>query len=92
MKMFSGKVVRKFRDKHTKKVYDIDADYHHEDEKRLNQLEDLGFVEIEEKAKGGDPGDEFPKHTSGGYYELPNGDKVQGKNAALKAMEELKAG
>ena len=29
------------------------------------------------------------KHTGGGWYELPNGRKVQGKEAAEKALKEL---
>lgn len=29
------------------------------------------------------------KHTGGGYYELPNGEKVQGKENALKALADL---
>lgn len=29
------------------------------------------------------------KHTGGGWYELPNGQKVQGKEAAEKALKEL---
>ncbi|WP_422122926.1 hypothetical protein DHX103_14440 [Planococcus sp. X10-3] len=33
-----------------------------------------------------DPVDpEFPKHTGGGYYELSNGEKVQGKENAVQA-------
>lgn len=28
-----------------------------------------------------------PRHTGGGWYELPNGEKVQGKEAALKRMQ-----
>lgn len=29
---------------------------------------------------------EFPKHTGGGYYELSNGEKVKGKEAAMEAQ------
>ncbi len=32
----------------------------------------------------------FPKRTGGGYYELSNGEKVKGKEAAEKAENELK--
>lgn len=35
---------------------------------------------------------EFPKHTGGGYYELSNGEKVKGKDEAIKAEEALKSG
>jgi len=33
---------------------------------------------------------EFPKHTGGGYYELSNGAKVQGKEDAAQAELALK--
>ena len=33
---------------------------------------------------------EYPKHIGGGYYELSNGEKVKGKDEALKAEEALK--
>ena len=32
---------------------------------------------------------EFPKHTGGGWYELSNGDKLQGKDNALEAEAAL---
>lgn len=32
---------------------------------------------------------EFPKHVGGGYYELSNGEKIKGKDEALKAENEL---
>lgn len=28
----------------------------------------------------------YPKHLGGGYYELPNGKRVRGKEKAIKAM------
>lgn len=31
------------------------------------------------------------KHIGGGWYELPNGEKVQGKDEAIEAIEVLKA-
>jgi hypothetical protein len=31
---------------------------------------------------------DFPKHTGGGWYELSNGEKVQGKAEAEKAEKE----
>lgn len=35
---------------------------------------------------------EFPKHTGGGWYELSNGEKVQGKDEAIEAEQALKSG
>lgn len=34
-------------------------------------------------------GSEFPKHTGGGWYELSNGEKVQGQEAAETAEAKL---
>lgn len=34
----------------------------------------------------------FPKSLKGGYYELSNGEKVRGKEAAIEAEAALKAG
>lgn len=36
--------------------------------------------------------EEYPKHTGGGHYELSNGEKVRGKDAAIEAEEALKEG
>ncbi|MEC3884587.1 hypothetical protein VKA52_12710 [Halobacillus sp. HZG1] len=33
---------------------------------------------------------EFPKHKGGPWYELSNGEKIQGKEEAVQAEEELK--
>ena len=33
--------------------------------------------------------DVYPKHTGGGWYELSNGEKVRGKEEAIKAEKEL---
>ncbi len=32
---------------------------------------------------------EFPKHTGGGWYQLSNGERVQGKTDAIAAEKEL---
>lgn len=32
---------------------------------------------------------DFPKHTGGGWYKLSNGEKVKGKDEALKAENDL---
>lgn len=41
-------------------------------------------VDTDEKSE------EYPVHTGGGYYELSNGDKVQGKDKAIEAEQKLK--
>lgn len=56
----------------------------------------IKFDEDQEAPKDEDPGEanesEFPKHTGGGYYELSNGEKVKGKEAAEKSENALKSG
>lgn len=45
------------------------------------------------ESNGDDPEGEAEnelKHVGGGYYELPNGEKVKGKEKALEALAELK--
>lgn len=42
--MYTGKVVKTFRDKHTSKIHRKGSEYSHEDEKRLKELSKLGFV------------------------------------------------
>jgi hypothetical protein len=51
-------------------------------------------VESNEEVESESDSDEYPKQTKEGspWYVLSNGEKVQGKDAAAKAEEELKAG
>jgi len=42
------------------------------------------------KEKVTETASKFPKHTGGGWYELSNGEKVQGKEHAVAAEDELK--
>lgn len=42
--MFTGKVVKDFRDKYTRKIHRKGSEYSHKDEKRLKELAKLGFV------------------------------------------------
>lgn len=39
-----------------------------------------------------DDGEDYPRHTGGGYYELSNGSKVKGKDEAIKVENALKHG
>lgn len=75
-----GIVLKDFQCKETKKVYRAGETY---EGNRLEELQELGYVSAEEGA------DKFPKHTGGGFYQLSNGDKVKGKDAALAAQAEL---
>lgn len=49
--MFTGKVIKKFIDKHTRKRYEVGQEYSHKDENRLKELSKLGFVEYESSDK-----------------------------------------
>jgi len=94
--------VKAFTDKLDKHVYQKGDFYPHNvhknvSEERANELIDKGYVKLtSELGKAALEPDEneveFPKHKGGGYYELSNGETVQGKDAAIAAEEELKAG
>lgn len=69
-----------------------------EKEDRIVELEER-IAELEQTKEGQEPpaleGEEHNEelgveqyHVGGGYYELPNGDKVRGKDNAIKALEE----
>ncbi|KDR95906.1 hypothetical protein SAMN02745945_01820 [Peptoclostridium litorale DSM 5388] len=45
----------------------------------------LGKVDEQES-----PAEDLLVHKGAGWYELPNGEKIQGKDEALKRLEELK--
>lgn len=48
--------------------------------KRVEELIRLGYIHKEDEEDKQD----FPKHVGGGWYELSNGEKVQGKEEAEK--------
>jgi len=78
------KVIKDFRDKtDNKKLYKKGDAYEHENEDRIAHLVSKGF--LEEKSKQPPKGE--LKHTGGGWYELPNGEKVQGKEEAQAALD-----
>ena len=76
----------RFKDKFTKDIYPIGAEYVSDDESRVKYLQDEGYLDVEYISN-----DEniFPKHTGGGWYDLSNGEKVKGKDEATAAEEEL---
>ncbi|MFJ7831795.1 hypothetical protein ACIQXU_16415 [Peribacillus sp. NPDC097284] len=77
------KVKNKFRDKDTEKVFNQGDLYTHEDAERVTFLVEQGFIDKEEVES------EFPKHMGGGWYELSNGEKVQGKEEASVAEKKI---
>jgi len=42
---------------------------------------------VDVDAEQAETSDVEPKHVGGGWYELPNGERVRGKQAALDAMK-----
>lgn len=64
------------------------------DEKEAEQLVDGGYAEYvdevqEEQETESSTLNIEDYHVGGGYYELPNGDKVRGKEKAEEALKEL---
>lgn len=86
-------VVRAFICKLTKIQYAPRSVYEIDDDQRGKYLQSKGYVgpAIEEPPVDtkppGAPEDEL-KHVGGGYYELPDGRRVRGREEALKAMDE----
>lgn len=89
------KVLIKFRDKHTKDVYEKGTTINVAEVRLDEIIENLGedFVEVvgETNDTIENPNTEFPEHTGGGFYILSNGEKVRGKQAAIEAEDALQA-
>ncbi|MDF9520769.1 hypothetical protein P5815_09410 [Bacillus cereus] len=77
-------VLNAFIDKETKAGYSKGDMYESNDSKRIAFLIEKEFL------KGNKEISTFPKHTGGGWYELSNGEKVQGKEEAMSAERSLK--
>ena len=88
-------VLQLFRDKETSVKHFVGTTYETFDENRAKELQNKGFIG-EEIPNNDEPAEEKSKqvedvitHVGGGYYELPNGEKIKGKEAAQKALMEL---
>ncbi|PEZ85188.1 hypothetical protein CN374_25805 [Bacillus cereus] len=77
-------VLNAFIDKETKVGYSQGDMYESNDSERIAFLVEKGFLQENQKAS------KFPKHAGGGWYELSNGDKIQGKDEALEAEQSLR--
>lgn len=87
-----AKVLRIFRDGKDGEVYKKGASYENENVDRVAYLQEQGFLEKTQEAAAPatvEEKEDFPKHAGGSTFLLSNGEKVQGKEAALKAQEEL---
>lgn len=80
------KVKEAFVDKHTQKLHQVDSTFSTADGARAKELLELGFLHI---ATVEEELDERLEHVGGGYFKLPNGDKVRGKDAAAEALKKL---
>lgn len=105
MATIAYKVVQAFVDlKDGDRVYRVGDDYVSDDEARIKDLlseesegrhESLIGVSLIEPVEHVEPdkdepdGPEFPKHVGGGQYELSDGSKVKGKDAAVEAESAL---
>ncbi|MBR9698642.1 hypothetical protein [Bacillus cereus] len=77
-------IIRAFIDKDTSLGYSEGDMYESNDSKRIAFLVETGFLQENQKTS------KFPKHAGGGWYELSNGDKIQGKDEAVEAEQSLR--
>jgi hypothetical protein len=83
-------VISPFIDKNTKEHYAVGSVYESDDADRISFLQEKGFLEAEnDQEESQDTNEVDQYHTGGGYYELPNGEKVRGKEKALEALKAL---
>lgn len=79
------KVLKKFRDTtNNKKLVKASDTYEHENADRIARLIEKGYLEAKEDT----PPEGEIKHTGGGWYALPDGRKVQGKEEAQAALDD----
>lgn len=93
-------VINSFRDKNLNKDFLKGSAYESDDSERIAFLQEKGFLKVAEAKDDGDfplappPPDpstnehEF-KHLGGGWYQLSNGEKIQGKEEAEAVEKEL---
>lgn len=82
----ANRVIKRFKDKDSGKIYNAGAFYESESAERVDFLVSEGYLEADKTPQSNS---EYPKHTGGGYYELSNGEKVRGKDEAAAAEKEL---
>lgn len=81
--MYEAQVKRAFICKHTDKPHKRRDTYRHDDLARMQELAERGRIDF--KAPAGDG----PVHVGAGYYVLPDGSKIRGKEAAMEAYRAL---
>ncbi len=90
-------VTKDFRDKISDRIFRVGSVYYTDNDDRRDELAKGGYIRSEAVPQSGTPpvkaDDELPagvEHIGGGYYTLPNGDKVRGKEEAIAAAEALR--
>lgn len=89
------KVIKGFRDKKDNyKTYVRGSKFKSSDKKRITELTEKGHLEAVETAtpKSAKVETADVKHVGGGVYELPDGERVKGKEEAEKAVKQAEKG
>jgi hypothetical protein len=84
-------VITPFIDKDTHDPYGVGSFYETKDENRATYLQEQGYLgEVDDVSSNteNDINSEI-KSLGSGWYQLPNGDKVQGKEKAEEALKEI---
>lgn len=80
-------VVKDFKDKENKNKIYRKGDTFEGDSKRVSFLVSLGYLKVIVKEEPDNDPEKDLNDLGGGWYELPNGEKVKGKAEALKQLE-----
>lgn len=81
-------IIESFSDKESK-VIQVKGEIVEMEEERVKFIISKNPNLIKPVDDNEEPDLKFPKHIGGGYYELSNGEKVKGKDEAIKAQDEL---
>src|SRR5690606_5383921 len=84
--VYEAKVLHPFRCKYDRRRYDAGDIYRHPKRERMEFLAAQHPPRVEWPPKHGKPAE--PRHVGGGWYELADGRRVRGKEAALASMRE----
>lgn len=83
-------VKKAFFDMRKQRGFRVGEVFEETNQEKAENLKADGFLEDKEvKADNPPKLPEWPKHTGGGWYELSNGEKVQGKEEAVEAQAQL---
>ena len=84
--MYEAPVIRRFRCKIYKRRFSPGETYRHESAERMDYLAsfDPPYIAWPPKPEPEVAGE--PRHVGGGWYELPDGRRVRGRDAAVAAL------